>query len=257
MPIKPYELARRLVAHDGAISASLVPYKWLIGGSMEITAELRPLRDELAKVFGRKRKADKTLEAITKQLFSGKPDKAQNPKPGKKRRVETSHACFEEEELGHVDAGRAESEEAASGSDSSDPAADRDSGVARGVATGVIGVDEDAELALDVEDENDWGAAHRDNLLPTWSPDGFQVRQRGTERILGRIKPLRVGTAQEAVSVYCRLHQCAPPLKRLCQALPQRKALAWLLEGLEMPDGKSGQAEHMALWREYSCRAVG
>lgn len=48
--------------------------------------------------------------------------------------------------------------------------------------------------------------------LPRWNAETFQVTEGLT--VIGRVKPVHPNTTREAISVYCRLHQCQPPLRR-------------------------------------------
>jgi hypothetical protein len=54
--------------------------------------------------------------------------------------------------------------------------------------------------------------------MPRWDTTTCQVMEDG--RSIGRIKPMHVNTSKEAVSVYCRLHKCSPPLRRDCLSSP-------------------------------------
>ena len=66
---------------------------------------------------------------------------------------------------------------------------------------------------------------------------------------LGRIVLARIGTPQEAVTVYCRRHQCSV-MKRCIHAPPQDRILDWFAAGLDIPQGanKGNQARHKGLW---------
>ena len=68
--------------------------------------------------------------------------------------------------------------------------------------------------------------------LPLWNSVTGQVTDRAIGAPMGRIKEMHVGTPREAVSVYCRLHQCTPPLRRAIRAPPQRMILEWFERGL-------------------------
>ena len=67
---------------------------------------------------------------------------------------------------------------------------------------------------------------------------------------IGSIKPVHENTKKEAVSIYCKRHQCSimigirncPPHKDLC---------AWLAEGVYIPKGRAHQSEHKKLMQQY------
>ena len=88
--------------------------------------------------------------------------------------------------------------------------------------------------------------AHR--LACRWNPDDFQVRN-GDGTIIGRVKPIRPGLPDEAISSYCRLHQCAPPLIRVLQAPATEVYVEWLELGQGPPAGQAGRAAHMNMFR--------
>ena len=84
--------------------------------------------------------------------------------------------------------------------------------------------------------------------LPTWDPKDFQVRDGGV--IIGRIKPTHENSPKEAISVYCRLHGCSVPLRRVCQCPPMPQILDWFNAGLhDVPKGQVGKAQHLSLWK--------
>ena len=82
-----------------------------------------------------------------------------------------------------------------------------------------------------------------------FSEEDCQVRDRDNN-IVGRITRLHKDTNKEAVSCYCRLHQCTAPLMRAHRAPPHSTYLQWLSRGRDLARGKESQGAHMALWRE-------
>jgi hypothetical protein len=94
--------------------------------------------------------------------------------------------------------------------------------------------------------------------LPVWNPGTCQVTLPGSTQILGRIKPIHPNTSKEAVSIYCRLHQCAPPLRRLATAPTNAQILRWFLAGKEQcPGGTQGRAEHLRLFKTMCAHTPG
>ena len=90
--------------------------------------------------------------------------------------------------------------------------------------------------------------------MPRFNPDKKSVHHPHTGEILGHIRPMKVDTPQECISIYCRLHGCAPPLKRLHQALPHREMIEWFRDGLhEVPRGKEHRTKHVAMFHERLC----
>jgi hypothetical protein len=67
-------------------------------------------------------------------------------------------------------------------------------------------------------------------------------------RIL-RLTTIKVGTPQEALSIYCYLHQCA----HMCRISKHRditesRLAEWAQVGLALPRGSSGKAAHNDAW---------
>jgi hypothetical protein len=76
-----------------------------------------------------------------------------------------------------------------------------------------------------------------------------------TGRIVGSRTICHVGTRREAISVYCRLHQCKTPMKRTHQAPTVLQVKAWFSAGLDLERGAPGRAEHLGrLWRDHCSR---
>lgn len=63
------------------------------------------------------------------------------------------------------------------------------------------------------------------------SPSDCQVRDRESDKIIGRIKLMHENTNREAVSVYCRMHGCSPPLTRSINAPSHIDMLRWFKAG--------------------------
>jgi len=103
------------------------------------------------------------------------------------------------------------------------------------------------------------GEAEREMMeLPTWMPESFQVVDRHSSQVLGRIKPIHPSTSKEAISIYCRLHQCQPPLRRLATAPTNRQILRWFHAGQrDCPAGRSGQVEHLRLFKSMCAHTPG
>jgi hypothetical protein len=115
------------------------------------------------------------------------------------------------------------------------------------------GVEEDvADLGL----HDDGPAPHEDvvaeiAVLPDlrWSSDDFQVRDE-SGLIIGRIKPLHVGTPKEAISFYCRHHGCSVPLRRSAQAPTTAQSVRWFSQGVQLGRGKEFRRQHEELFRQ-------
>jgi len=107
-----------------------------------------------------------------------------------------------------------------------------------------------AGMVLDVVEEEDWKHASSSYALPKYNIDTKVVTCPETGRHIGSIKPVREGQPSEAMSVYCKLHQCQPPLRRCAKALPFYKYQLWFQYGLDLPSGKAGQSAHMKKWKE-------
>jgi hypothetical protein len=85
--------------------------------------------------------------------------------------------------------------------------------------------------------------------MPRYDPASYQVLLPPHGRILGRIKPLHLGTPKEAVSVYCRIHGCAPGLRTRKNAHSVEAMLSWFQEGIDLPHGAPGKAAHLRAWQ--------
>ena len=93
-------------------------------------------------------------------------------------------------------------------------------------------------------------AAEKAATFPVYSLADKQVRDH-TGRSIGSITVMRPNTTQEAISVYCRLHQCKAPCKRVASAPSERAILEWFWQGMhDCPQGKLGREEHLRMYRE-------
>ena len=57
------------------------------------------------------------------------------------------------------------------------------------------------------------------------------------------------GSTEEAVSLYCNLHGCA----RVTITMPFPSMLSvrkWFKDGVELPRGSAGKAQHLAMWNQ-------
>ena len=115
------------------------------------------------------------------------------------------------------------------------------------VVFGLLGLPGD-EAALWQEAE---AHAEADAALPFYDFRTCQVHDGKDNKgaILGRIKPVRPGAKDEAISVYCRRHGCSKML-RPTQAPDQANLLAWFRDGKDIPDQHKPEykAEHMNKW---------
>jgi len=82
-----------------------------------------------------------------------------------------------------------------------------------------------------------------------WDPASYQVHlgQSSAGAILGRVKPMKINTPQECVSVYCRRHQCTKLIKAK-DAPHTDNLLRWFEQGLDIPQGTDHKRQHMGLW---------
>lgn len=96
--------------------------------------------------------------------------------------------------------------------DGSEAASAMDVAVAFEAAPGSASADE-----VMLEEEEPPSEAQALAALPRWDTATWQVYD--GERIIGRVKPMHAGTTWEAVSEYCRLHGCQPPLRRASPSL--------------------------------------
>jgi hypothetical protein len=110
----------------------------------------------------------------------------------------------------------------------------------------------DEGVAADHRDE--WREFEEAVALPRWDGATSSVLDRDTGAIIGSIRPMREGTPQEAISCYCRLHQCAPPLQRKHTAPTHDEFLEWFRFGQELGAGKIHRQEHLAKYKELVAR---
>lgn len=137
------------------------------------------------------------------------------------------------------------------GNDDEDSASD-----AEAPAAGAVCDDDDEAFASAVLGFVDEAEQERD-ALPVWDPASKSVKDCDTGQVIGSIKGLHIGTAKECVSIYCRLHQCSPPLRRIGAAPSNRDILSWFRAGQqECPPGKGGRAAHLRMFKAMCPPAV-
>ena len=80
-------------------------------------------------------------------------------------------------------------------------------------------------------------------VIMHYNYDSGQVHLHDAEgQVLGRVKPI---VGRPTVAIYCRQHQCSCQIN--VAKLPDHESLmSWFRDGLGIPGGKSGQAEHVA-----------
>jgi hypothetical protein len=113
-----------------------------------------------------------------------------------------------------------------------------------------------ADIDFDSEDLAEWEDLASDEQMPCCYPmfhaitkkslDKDEWRDVRTGRVLGTVSIVRPGEPNECISMYCRMHQCKPPL-RISRLRPpnMHNIQQWYHLGRSIPDGKAGQAEHM------------
>ena len=65
--------------------------------------------------------------------------------------------------------------------------------------------------------------------------------------MLGTLKPIRRGSADENVAIHCRLHGCSK-LVRLGDMPSPCAVLEWFRVGKDLPVGSASKSSHMQLW---------
>ena len=109
------------------------------------------------------------------------------------------------------------------------------------------------ELPLAFEDEPidtaEWTEIVKDDNPLYYDLPSKQVIERSTNKSLGRITILKPNTHEEATAVYCRLHGCNCPPKRWWHAAKLDDILGWFAAGKDLPAGKAGKAEHLAMYK--------
>ena len=114
----------------------------------------------------------------------------------------------------------------------------------------------DAEIGEESPDP-EWKELHAEvDDLPRWDEKTQQVHAVMTNGaaksgdIIGRMKLLHVGEAQEALSFYCRLHQCSPPLQRTSCGLPDWDLRRWFRLGQELGRGAQHKQAHLKFFTD-------
>jgi hypothetical protein len=70
-----------------------------------------------------------------------------------------------------------------------------------------------------------------------------------TGAIMGTQSIVRPGQPDEAISVYCRLHQCKCPMKLVRHAPSTDAIQQWFKDGDALPSGASGREDHLRMYR--------
>jgi hypothetical protein len=113
-----------------------------------------------------------------------------------------------------------------------------------------------ADIAGDApahEAQADWQYEADQEVLPAVdkvNAGKAHVRHPGTNAIIGSITLVRPGQSTEAQSVYCRLHQCKPPMRRIARAPAEVDIQRWFARGMVMPAGAAGTRMHLQAWRD-------
>lgn len=119
-----------------------------------------------------------------------------------------------------------------------------------GADEGLQGVEIDALDAFDAAEDSECEDAPDVPDLPHYDLGSGRVTSRDDPpEPLGRISLIKVGTPQEAVSVYCRRHGCS--FMKGCRVAPSNDdMLAWFRAGMEIPKGRDPalQTRHKRLF---------
>ena len=105
-------------------------------------------------------------------------------------------------------------------------------------------VSEDAQVLWHPESDEE-------DLLPIFSADTGKIHAREPPHgYLGRISRLRVGTPQEAFSIYCARHGCSF-MSKLARCPPHEHVLEWLRAGCDIEQGRTPalKGSPRRLWR--------
>jgi hypothetical protein len=119
-----------------------------------------------------------------------------------------------------------------------------------GVVAPLVRLDEEIADVHEEPPDAEWVAANVAIELPRWNPENHQVTDAETGAILGRIKEMHLGTTKEAISVYCRLHGCSPPLQRTATSPTNQQLVMWFNRGIELGRGPQHKAEHIRMFKE-------
>ncbi len=95
------------------------------------------------------------------------------------------------------------------------------------------------------DQEPDLAGILAESLLPRYDRATFQVLEPISGDVMGRIKPMHPGKSNEAITVYCRRHGCAPGPKRIKEAHSLGVTLEWFRCGMEM----TSREDHMRAWQ--------
>lgn len=263
---------------DGNVQVSSLEYDWQSLDTLKVVEVKSDISEHLRSSKAEKKEKDKEFELVRDW------DKVKLPKTGKRPGRKPGGGDGDEESDGDVDMSLPliggdgdffEADGSSSGGEAfEDPgpgpglrSADGRGGVrsargrGRGSARGRGGRGEpqlgeagdsasdeglDADEVLDLAHE----AEQERDVLPVWDALSKNVTDSETGNTIGSIKGVHVGTKKECVAVYCRLHQCNPPMRRIAAAPTNEAILAWFRAGLQdCPAGKAGRNEHLRLFK--------
>eukprot|EP00971_Amphidinium_carterae_P352825 6492744-Amphidinium_carterae.1 len=106
------------------------------------------------------------------------------------------------------------------------------------------------ELPADIAEEWEQAAVEQEQPAVFFDPASKYVHSGNDKsgKVIGRITLVRVNTPSEAISCYCRLHQCGK-ITRVIQAPHHADLLQWYAAGLDC----ASKAEHLALFPRTRC----
>ena len=268
----PSHFVLKLAELGDDLRISVVKYEWGPNAAMKVTS-VEDITAALSAPAGRRQQAedkDPVYDTLQGVLAAKKPKRqrqaARQPQHRRRQRTQ-AHGGDVPDNHGGDDGDEGVSEGAGAESDSSD------------AAEGAIAEDpvmlmmpqappppapepaQDGEVAdlpgddpaIAPEELQDWRDAVEHAELPQVervSPAKVHVRNSETNAIMGTISMVRPGTGTEALAVYCRLHQCKPPLRRTFQAPGEISIRRWFAQGAACPGGAAGRAQHMQAWRD-------
>ena len=85
-------------------------------------------------------------------------------------------------------------------------------------------------------------------IKPDWDFRDKCVRFKG--KVIGSVKQVIPKSGAERVAVYCRLHQCSPPLKAPEKAPSNELMMTWFQDGLDIPNTEAGRKLHIQMYKE-------
>ena len=224
---QPWELKMFLAANTGPWRVNDVSYTWVALLKMKV-AGVKDVTDDLGKYSGPDSEpTDPTLSLL--QRFRKRRNDSTNGSPSKKARV-ADETAEDRGELAAMD--EADAEEELEESEDVPPLPLPPPAVCPAeeeLLESALAPPAPPSIAEEL-----MGASVDD--LPELRDDG-QVKHRTTGRIYGRVKILHEGKPNECLTVYCKLHQCAPPPKKaaVCPGVPE--LMQWFQKGLELGTG--------------------